>query len=66
MSSPISYQPSNNKTTINRDLGFVLGVSYDYKISKRFGFSANYRANISTSPGIPLLHNFLIGSRVLL
>jgi hypothetical protein len=66
MSSPISYQPSNGKTTINRDLGFMVGSSFDYKISKRFGFTINYRANVSTSPGSPILHNFLVGSRVLL
>jgi hypothetical protein len=66
MSSPISYQPSNGKTTINRDLGFMVGSSFDYKISKRFGFTINYRANVSTLPGSPILHNFLVGSRVIL
>jgi hypothetical protein len=66
MSSPISYQPSDGKTTINRDLGFMVGSSFDYKISKRFGFTVNYRANVSTSPDSRILHNFLVGSRVLL
>jgi hypothetical protein len=66
MSSPISYQPSDGKTIINRQVGFLVGSSFDYKISKRFGFSINYRANFNTAPGSPILHNFLIGSRVLL
>jgi hypothetical protein len=66
MSSPISYQPAVGSTSINRSLGFLVGSSFDYKISKRFGFSFNYRANFTSTPGSPVLHNFLIGSRVIL
>jgi hypothetical protein len=66
MSSPISYQPSVGSTNINRTIGFLIGSSFDYKISKRFGFSFNYKANFSTDPGSQLLHNFLVGSRVIL
>lgn len=66
MSSPISYTPSVGYTNINRSLGFLIGSSFDYKISKRFGFTMNYKANITTTEGIPLLHNFLVGSRMIL
>ena len=66
MSSPISYMPSTSVTTINRHFGFLLGSSFDYKISKRFGFSFNYKVNVNTAPGSPILHNFLIGSRMML
>jgi hypothetical protein len=66
MSSPISYKPSVGSTVINRDLGFLIGSSFDYKISKRFGFSLNYKSNISTTQGIGVLHNFLVGSRMIL
>lgn len=66
MSSPIGYQPSTGLTNINRSIGFLVGSSFDYRISKRFGFSVNYKANFNTAPGSPILHNFLIGSRVML
>ena len=66
MSTPISYQPSLGTTTVSRDLGFLIGSSFDYKLSKRFGLSLNYKANYSTLPGSPILHNFLVGSRMVL
>jgi hypothetical protein len=66
MSSPISYDLSSKTTNIDRHFGFLLGSSFDYKISKRFGFSFNYKSNINTSPGSRILHNFLIGSRMIL
>jgi hypothetical protein len=47
-------------------MGFLLGSSFDYKLSKRFGFSFNYKLNGNTKPGSPFLHNFLIGSRMML
>jgi hypothetical protein len=66
MLSPISYQPSDGKTNINRDLGFLIGSSFDYKLSKRFGFTVNYRTNVSTSSDSKSLHNLLVGSRMIL
>lgn len=66
MTSPISYDPSSGYTNVSRNLGFLVGSSFDYKISKRFGFSVNYKANINTTKGIPVLHNFLVGSRLIL
>jgi hypothetical protein len=66
MSSPISYNTVTGNTMVNRHAGFLLGSSFDYKISRRFGFSCNYKFSASTQPGTPILHNFLIGSRVML
>ena len=66
MFSPISWNSVNGETTVNRHMGFLLGSSFDYKLSKRFGFSFNYRLNGSTKPGSPFLSNFLIGSRMML
>jgi hypothetical protein len=59
----------NTKTGVysySMDLGILSGASFDYKISKRFGLSINYKINTSTTPGAPILSNFLIGSRLML
>jgi len=66
MSSPIGYTPSTGQSTVNKDLGFLIGSSFDYRISKRFGFTVNYKAAASTVNGSPILSNFLIGSRLML
>ena len=66
MFSPISWNSVNGETTVNRHMGFLLGSSFDYKLSKRFGFSFNYKMSGNTKPGSPFLSNFLIGSRMML
>jgi hypothetical protein len=66
MNSPISYNTFTGNTAVNRHGGFLLGSSFDYKLSKRFGFSFNYKINGSTQPNTPILHMFLIGSRLIL
>ena len=66
MNSPISWNSKTGETTVSRQFGFLVGSSFDYKISKRFGFSFNYKVSGSTEKGAPLLSNFLIGSRVML
>jgi hypothetical protein len=66
MWSPISYNTLTEETNVSRHFGFLLGSSFDYKITKRFGFSFNYKLNVNTMPGSPVLSNFLIGSRVML
>ena len=66
MNSPISWNSKTGETTVDRQFGFLVGSSFDYKISKRFGFSFNYKLAGSTLKGAPLLSNFLIGSRVIL
>ena len=66
MNSPISYNAKTENTMVNRHYGFMLGSSFDYKLSKRFGMSFNYKFSANTQPGTPILHNFLIGSRMVL
>jgi hypothetical protein len=64
--SPISYNSTTGMTSVNRHVGFLAGSSLDYKISKRFGFTVNYKLNVNTMPNSPLLHNILVGSRMIL
>jgi hypothetical protein len=66
MYSPLAWNSVTGESTVNRHMGFLLGTSIDYKISKRFGFSFNYKFSGSTQPSSKILHNFLIGSRVML
>jgi hypothetical protein len=66
MTSPLSYNTFTGNTLVNRHAGFLLGTSIDYKISKRFGFGLNYKFSGSTAKETPILHNFLIGSRLIL
>ena len=66
MFSPISWNSVTGGTTVNRHMGFLLGAAFDYKITKRFGFSFNYKISGNTKPGSFFLNNFLIGSRMML
>jgi len=66
MSSPLGYTLSTGENTVSKDLGILVGSSFDYRISKRFGFAINYKASTSTVNGSPILSNFLIGSRLML
>jgi hypothetical protein len=42
----------------------MVGASFDYKISKRFGFNFAYKANMMFEPEFMMLNNFQIGSKV--
>ena len=66
MFAPLSYNSATGVTTVNRHMGFLLGAAFDYKISKRFGFSANYKMSGNTKPFSDFLSNFQIGSRMVL
>jgi hypothetical protein len=66
MFAPIAYNAVSGATMVNRNMGFLIGSSFDYKISKRFALSFNYKLSGNTMEGAPLLSNFLIGSRVAL
>ena len=66
MNSPILWNSKTGETTSGRNFGFLLGSSFDYKITKRFGLSLNYKLSASTQKNSPILSNFLIGSRVML
>jgi hypothetical protein len=66
MFAPLSWNTVAGTSTVNRHMGFLLGSSFDYKLSKRFGFSFNYKLSGNTASGTPWLSNFLIGSRMIL
>ena len=66
MFAPLAWNSVTGESTVNRHMGFLLGSSFDYKISKRFGFSFNYKISGNTKAGSPFLSNFLIGSRMML
>ncbi len=61
----VLYNLKNFHQLIGKIL-FLLGSSFDYKISKRFGFSFNYKLNVNTQPGQKFTNNFLIGTRMML
>jgi hypothetical protein len=66
MNTPINWNSKTGETTVNRQIGFLFGSSFDYKISKRFGLSLNYKISGSTQKNTPILNNFLIGSRLII
>ena len=66
MYSPIGYNTFTGNSAVGRHFGFLVGSSFDYKISKRFGFSFNYKLNLNTMPGTKFTNMFLIGSRMIL
>ena len=66
MFAPISYNSATGESTVNRHMGFLLGAAFDYKISKRFGFSASYKLSGNTKPFSDFLSNMQIGSRMVL
>jgi hypothetical protein len=66
MNSPISWNSKTGETTVDKQLSFLVGSSFDYRITKRFGLSINYRVSGSSKVQTPLLNNFLVGSRLIL
>lgn len=66
MLSPISWNTATGISTVSRSIGFLIGSSFDYKISKRFGFSINYKLSGNTSAASPFLSNILIGNRMII
>jgi hypothetical protein len=59
-----SWNTKSGEFNYNPNVGFLLGSSVDYKLSKRFSLSFNYKLNTSTNTGAPWLSNLLIGSRL--
>jgi hypothetical protein len=45
--------------------GAMVGLGYDYKLSKRIGFSASYKAAMSFGDSFSLLNNIQIGSKMI-
>jgi hypothetical protein len=66
MFSPINWNTVTGISTVNRSIGFLIGSSFDYKISKRFGFSINYKLSGNTLSTSPFLSNILIGNRMMI
>ena len=64
--APLAWNSVTKVSTVNRHMGFLVGAAFDYKISKRFGFSFNYKVSSNTASGTPFLSNFLVGSRMML
>ena len=64
--APLAWNSVTKVSTVNRHMGFLVGAAFDYKISKRFGFSFNYKLSGNTAPGSQFLSNFLVGSRMML
>ena len=63
MGSPLSYNSITGIVT-NAGVSEMIGSSFDYKITNRFGVTAAYRMMIS--PGQKSLSFLLIGSRIIL
>jgi hypothetical protein len=64
MQSPLAWNTVTGGSTVNRTPGAMVGLGYDYKISKRFGFSASYKAAMSFGDSFSLLNNIQIGSKL--
>jgi hypothetical protein len=65
MQSPLAWNTVTGASTVSRTPGAILGLGYDYKLSKRFGFSASYRAAMSFGDSFSLLNNIQIGSKMI-
>jgi hypothetical protein len=52
-------------SSVSRTPGAIIGLGYDYKISKRFALSTSYRGAMTFEPNFNLLHNFQIGSKMI-
>jgi len=66
--SPYGYNSvlKESNITINNNTSVLIGSSFDYKLTKRFGISFNYKVASTIQSNPTILHNFLIGSRMLL
>ena len=64
ISTPLIYSTTEKITTTDRTFSAFIGSGFDYQITRRFKFNANYKANLSTNPDFPILSFFLIGSKI--
>jgi hypothetical protein len=65
MQSPIAWNTMTGNSSVSRTPGAIIGLGYDYKISKRFALSTSYRGAMTFEPNFNLLHNFQIGSKMI-
>ena len=64
--NPVMYQHNINEFISNQDLSGMLGAAFDFAITRRFAFSTAYRVSGATVSEVPILHFFMIGSRLTL
>jgi hypothetical protein len=65
MQSPIAWNTMTGNSSVSRTPGAIVGLGYDYKISKRFALSTSYRGAMIFEPNFKLLNNFQIGSKMI-
>ncbi len=64
MQSPIAWNTMTGNSSVSRTPGAIVGLGYDYKISRRFALSTSYRGAMTFEPNFKLLNNFQIGSKL--
>ena len=64
MQSPIAWNTMTGASAVSRTPGAIVGLGYDYKISKRFALSTAYRGAMNYDLKFNLMHNFQIGSKM--
>ena len=65
VSSPfVSYDIFQNQITWNKDLMFIGGSSFTYKLTQRFGLNIGATAITSTIKDFPVLMSYMIGGRL--
>jgi len=65
VSSPfVSYDVFQNQITWNKDLMFIGGSSFTYKLTQRFGLNIGATAVTATIKDFPLLMSYTIGGRL--
>jgi hypothetical protein len=65
MQSPIAWNTMTGNSSVSRTPGVILGLGYDYKISRRFALSTAYRGAMTFESKFNLMNNFQIGSKML-
>jgi hypothetical protein len=63
MTAPASYNTKSG-WAFSEAFSVMTGVGYNLKISKRFSAALDYKVNISSVPGAPLLNFLQIGSKM--
>ena len=62
--NPYMFMTREHSSIRNYTLNFLSGLSGDFTLTKRFKLSMSTKASFSTDKQIPILLNFLIGSKI--
>ena len=62
--NPGSYMSNDQLLYTNKDEIGILSNGFDLQISRRFRINLNYTLIASTNPTFPLMHNFMVGSKL--